>query len=96
MNVTISDPVKKFLDVNYDRAACRREVAEFGDLLAGNPELRERDQIRPFFEHAARSLKVISSRSLSSQTRSSLTTSVATPSSLSILRGLTKVIGSHP
>ena len=42
--------MKKFLDLDFDRAACKRELAEFGDLLATNRELRERDQIQPFFE----------------------------------------------
>ncbi len=42
--------MKKFLDLIFDRAACGRELAEFRDLLAANRELRERDQIQPFFE----------------------------------------------
>ena len=42
--------MKKFLDLTLDLAACGRELAEFGALLAANRELRERDQIQPFFE----------------------------------------------
>jgi hypothetical protein len=42
--------MKKFLDLNFDLVAGRRELAEFGALLAANRELREREQIQPFFE----------------------------------------------
>jgi hypothetical protein len=42
--------MKKFLDLNFDLSACGRELADFGALLTGNRELREREQIQPFFE----------------------------------------------
>lgn len=42
--------MKKFLDLNFDLSACERELSDFGALLADDRDLREREQIQPFFE----------------------------------------------